>query len=253
MAQISPKTISEKILGQMEQAVATHSTYLSENGFEFRRLMRETDNLIGVDPFVGYSLRGLLHSLTGDVGHGLEALDKAARIDDGRDPGGIYFMRAQLYGKLGFYSKAIPEYIKSANIEYGSFGYRAAVGSEVGAYRFMSEQYAQAQEMRLELQETVDLNAVQEIAQIMKAIGITDEELAAYTDIAGEIVRNRRLIIKGYTKSHDGIGSEKILKIHFVVDCTPAERALMIFELAERFADLPSMPEGFHIGFEGLA
>lgn len=251
MAQSSPKTIFENLTDQVNRLLLQNSTYLSAQSFEVRRLMQEADKLSEAHAYEAFLMRSIIQVLTGDIEQGLEWVRKAGHIDSGRLPGETDFIKAQLYTKLGYFSEGLGPFKLSAQLEFGKFGYRAAVGVGVGAYRFISEQYSKAQGMRMELHSSVNFEKFQDIARLLEADGITDEDLAIYTDVAGELIRKRDLIIKEHHISIQEMGGKNVLRILFEVDCPASERADMMFELAERYAEFPEMPQAFHVGFKG--
>lgn len=251
MALISKKTILDGLLAEVNGTTKLRAGYLSPTSFEVRRLLAEADKLMQVDAFESYMMRAIVSVLTGNIQIVRTELAKAKHLE----AGGAHltdFMEAQALGKLGYFSQAQSTFKMSTSVDSGEFGFRAPVGLAVGAFSYLGECFLQAEEMKLQVQGSVDPDKVKEMVGIMLSNGLSDCDVGGFLNVAGEIIRKRCLFIKEQSTTVQNLSGVNVININFYVGCAPQEASDMLFELAEEFAELPRMPQGLHIGFRSI-
>ncbi|UUO12750.1 hypothetical protein M6D76_08750 [Alcaligenes faecalis] len=213
--------------------------------------MRDAEKLGKADAFSSLLTKGIIQLLIGDLEQGLMWVNKASQIDPGSAPGIVDFIRAQLYTKLGYFTLAHEPFKRSANLDYGAFGYRAGVGFGIGAFTFLHNSFAEADKRAMDVRTEVSREKLQHIVTVMSLNDLDDKTLSCYLDEAGIVVRSKRLFIKEHVVEIAKYDGRNELRVGLVVECAPEQRAEMMLELAERFSNFPKMPQGFHISFEG--
>lgn len=248
MSKIQAETIARELTDRLNSLHASSATYVGDDDFEFRRLLRDCDKLISADAINGYACRGLAHVLTGNVDELYKHMEKAKAIS-GEATDFCDFMLAQALAKLGYFSRAQALFIPSADPALGRFGHRSKAALGMGAVIALSEMFESADAMKLAYHSPVDREETEAMASIMREAGVTDGDLAAMMDFAGLVARNHGLRIKQQEIRLLNLDGEKFVHVEVKVDCSAREAADMVFEVAELVSESDRSLPAIHVSF----
>lgn len=236
-----PKTKNEELLDKINALVVRTPRFLPADDFELRKLIREVDQLIKVDPPNGYSHLSALWQMTGDRAQTLRHIDNAIALD----PGCRAFQenKGTSLAHLGYFSEA-QEIVR--NLAAPEFGYLSEVwelGHVVGAFQTLRKSYERAQKMNLVV--TInDTDLVQRGANVLDSVGATDVDVARVLDVFGGVLRDHRLFHAG-EGAHVGVidepGAQPFIEFTFDVDVSPIEAHKLYLEFVDRSLELPAV------------
>lgn len=254
MTATMPATNAHAIGKRVNDLLASATRYISAGGFSYRRLLAEAKKVVNVAPGIGHATLALVRHLSGDLDGVTVELDKALRA--GAHPRDVADTAVTCYVNLGMFSLAGRSYVQAADPRNGSFSGVHEVGIACGLFRTLKEYYELASRMKIELSPFLLRARCLQAANLLERTGTTDEEVTALLDIAGEIMREKRLFYMGRLPEFtvlDNDETEHCVFLTFAVGETPEVVSDMMFELASRAADrLPRIPPGFGVGFSAV-
>ena len=235
--------------------IAGATRHISASEFGYRRLLVEATKVVNVAPGLGHATVALVKHLSGDLDGVTDELNKASRA--GAHPQEVADTAMTCYVNLGMFSLAGRYYVQAADPRNGSFSDVHEVGIACGLFRTLKEYYELASRMKIDLSPFLLRTRCLQAADLLERTGTTDEEVTALLDIAGEIMREKRLFYMGRLPEFtvlDDDETEHCVFLTFAVGETPEVVSDMMFELASRAADrLPRIPPGFSVGFSASA
>ncbi|MCK9380826.1 MAG: hypothetical protein M0P95_07135 [Sulfuritalea sp.] len=220
-------------------------------------LTRETKKLVTVDPIAGHLMYARVAQLAGNIDKVRHHIDNAKALT-----GRLEAARAAVpvFGNLGLFSDALA----AARIAYHPItgcGWLCAdvvVGISNCAFRTFDDFLTQAEEMKIDLSAiTEDRKVIARAARVLEAAGVTDDAVARMIDIAGEVMRDHRLIYQGQTPDVDiddrpGLGN--CVYVTYRVRATAAEAADLYAEMVEKITDrINPIPSAFHVSLRAAA
>lgn len=209
--------------------------YLPKDDLRLRRLLAEADKLMHADPREAHSIKGMVYQLSGDFEQALSHMDIAINLGP-ENPIGIANKCSVLINS-GYFSEAQKLYVKVGSPEKGNFPMGTLLGLGTGAYREMDKFLDVARKMKLDLA-AFDAGTIGNAARLMNKHGLSDEELARFLDVAGEIMREENVVfcdmpeVFAWDASDDPALS---ITYKLPVDAYRAEQ--LDCELAERLVD----------------
>ncbi len=143
----------------------------------------------------------------------------------------------------GFFSEAAKLYREIGSPRKGGYPLAIRLGLGTGGFLAMAGFIEEARKLKLDLA-AVEAPAVENAAQLMSRYGLSDESLAAYLDIAGEIMREERVVfcdmpdVFAWDSSDDPVLS---ITYKIPVDAYRAEEldGELAGRLVERFSQIP--------------
>jgi hypothetical protein len=224
---------------------------MSPDDFEYRRLSGEIDKLVRADPYEGWVMHGTAATLVGDAVELRRAFAAASNIaGKGWDHCGAN--KAQALMSLGFFSEARQQFLEVVSAEAGNLGAFVGLGLGVGAISAVHGMLDQARKMNLQHGADIDLDTVDAAAAIMREAHMTDEQVTAMQDLAGEVLRRHRVRMDRYGVGVVDLEGLPVILYKIMVQREPAEIADMSFELAELVAGMSNIPDRLHISFSRI-
>ena len=103
---IEPATIESNIIQSINALLVGESRYLSVDDIRYRKILRECDKLIQVDPAQGYIARAMARSIVGDMQMGESDLANALKLAPGLADD-VKFVWAHFLLNMGAHSSAL--------------------------------------------------------------------------------------------------------------------------------------------------
>lgn len=248
-----PQTIQGDIIDKLNEIQLSTTTYASKDDLEYRRILRECDKLINVDPYTGYLTKGVARIIVGDEQSASEDFRTAIRISPPGSMKTAEYAWCQFLVNFGKYSEAQPLLSESAAVRLGHFGSRHSLAPIVGAIQWLNGAFEEAEGMQLEFETTEDRGGVARAAQFLSERGVSDEKLARILDLAGDVARDHLLRLGKCKYGLFDFDGELNYLVKFYVDHRdPEEAAEMTFDLCGRLAEDVSIPSDVHVTFEVL-
>ncbi|PWK38988.1 hypothetical protein [Cupriavidus plantarum] len=190
-----PLTKANEILAATNQLSQAGGAFVGTDTLEWRKLKREAEKIVHADPSVGWSVYAAVMTLAGDIEETNRAL-RAALPFAIADPSIIEdYMVSKI--ALGFFSDALELGKERSSPEYGRFTQRCSELIVAGGFRTVAAHLLRAAEIGLDVR-GLDVGHVPIAARLMAEAGLDDEDVAKHLDLAGEVLRNRRLKWSGH-------------------------------------------------------
>jgi len=180
-----------------------------------------------------------------------EAIAKARKAD--AEVAQILTTQAVCYANLGFASKALSAFRRVVDIQNMNVTVGIHTGVACGAFQRIEELANQAELAKMDLSGIKNLPKWRAAAAAMSHQGVTDDEYARVVDLAGEVIRSRKLLWQDKAPGVVANGLDCPVVLTMRVDVTPTEAAQMSLEFADKMidADLHLMP--LLVAFVGTA
>lgn len=250
---IQPQLITDRVVERIRGRILPAASYLARDDFESRLIDRECSQLLAVAPYYGHLAYGLASSMWGDETGVRYHFDRARELGT-QDFGQADFLHAQSIGNLGFFLEAFDFFSRSFYPESGYFTNRVGFVPVVGAFNTLKSRIEEAERMNIQLPDSFPAEAARKAAELLESYGTSDADVAAVLDIAGTVLRNRRLFFLGNTAGWSVVDHPSLHAVQFLyqVDQTPEQVAEMNFEFAERLAQRDGpIPESVVVSFMG--
>lgn len=192
MVSAQPLTITNKLIETIRREIGLPTDYIDPtNNFSYRRCLDECNKLIKVNPYNGLIIKARLLGWSGDVDAMRACYEQALRYDFDESGCANY-----LHGlmDLGFYSEARVGYAKLADPKRGGFNDFAMLLYMCGGYKAAYTSYQEALRLGIKIDSKFDENIVSHVNFAMDRFNLSDELLSQYLDLAGEIMRSKRVI-----------------------------------------------------------
>lgn len=248
-----PKAISSTISNKICELQEGATRFLMADRIDMVKLIKDARNLIRTDAGNAHIALGMIYQLTGDIENAVKHLKNAKKL------GASNAMTALTvaYSNLGFFSKAQEVFKDSQNPKTGEgfFLMYATVGLASGAFATLNNFINQSIDMNLDMSSiSVDKSMVERSAKVLNDADISDAQVAAIMDIAGEVMRENRLFFHGKAPEisiGDSHGTNPCVYIGYLLPVTPAEAADLYMEFTARlFSRMDSVPEAIHISLK---
>ena len=164
------------------------------------------------------------------------------------------FQLAQTFVGLGYFSNAQSIFKVAGSPELGQFTSRLQFGMICGALKQVSIFIAQAQSMRIELDEKC-VSVALAARSVYEKTTTTDDQTGSLLDLAGEVMRAHRLFPIGNSPRVAAIDHSELTTIfmELIVNAPIEEIGAMNFELAQLVAHrLPVVPQAVTVMFSGV-
>lgn len=234
MTYIKPQTIESSLRDEIVQQLGHPKEYLDvSSSLPWRRLSVECDKLIGVDPGAGLILKSRLYVLSGDI-------ENVRRCYISAEKYGLNLTDRVNYAigleRLGFYSEAQQIFRLAVDPVHGDFNAYFSPAMLCGAYRFLLDKGICAENLGIKLNECFEKKYISSLVALMEKQEISDATLASYLDLAGEILRERRLFPAYAVRVAEGFDIDNLSLVHQVVEIdqsveTVADMNMQLMEL----------------------
>lgn len=199
------KTVANDLDDDLGALIEASTYYLSEMDPEVRAISRTLDNLAKVDAAKSSSLKIRYAALLGDREMGEYWARNAERLHAEKND--ILVGLSVLYLNLGYYSECVGPMAQLTDPVGGipTQIYKYPLGN--GMFHLLAENHAKAKEMRVsnlpDLEEFISLSVA-----AMDAWNETDADYLSALDLAGEVMRRRRMFV-----SNQGFRNEVIVPV----------------------------------------
>ena len=200
-------------------------------------------------------MRSILASLEGDIDEAERWIQNAGLLNH---PGAN---QARLFtlANLGYATRGLAHVRQSMRAGMADvspmFGAALAVGAFTTIARIVDETPAASQVLAAIANPSIEV--ARRGAKALALAGCTEDELAHVLDVAGEVLRERRLLWldpqPGFIvlDGTEGDGGTPGIHVSYRVDVSPHEAAEMASEVADRLAERDLMPVALSVSFIG--
>ena len=249
MPVVAPQTKYGQIIDAVNERLRTGKPVGEHDVFWFNRLKQDAERLLKIDPADGHIALAALMQLKWDE-------DKASYhvrcAKTARPTIGTTTQEVALLSNFGRFSKASPLLEEALDPRNGFFVDNYLAALSCGAFRAASANLRKAIDMEINLPD-LPVDAVNKAINVLSAAEITDEQTAMALDVAGEILRERKLFWIGESVEvnvDDDPGHLPTVFFTFRIRETAEIAASMTYELYERlFERYPDHPSCFNLGF----
>jgi hypothetical protein len=242
MSAAQPATIAESLGNELKAWLLAATTYCGENDFQFKRWAREVEKLLRVDAMAGSVLKAQLFQCTGDVDQSMYWSNNLRKLGDGRKASRL---DSVLLSNCGHFSKA------AELVDLLNPAERVAefpVLFLIGAF----DELLEAHNAHLDA-EIPEFHHAAQIAvrcrMTLQTLHISQEHLRKVLDLAGEVLRERRMFFVGQAPvihtHEDG------LLYQLLVDVEAVDAAALTNEVIVRMVDADLDVPGLAFSFVG--
>lgn len=247
---ILAETNTNYLLKEINAFLGSARSYASTGDFWFRRLAAEAQKIMGVDPAEAHNVLANLYGVAGDYTQAIRHLDIAQKFANST---GLWANKAIILSNLGFFSEAQKAFEVAAAPQQGSFSARLELGICIGAFHKIVAFGPTALRMNLQF-DIAKFELAQRAVVLMDEFSITDANLGAMLDVAGEIMRDERIFFIGQTPGilvWDQDAQEKYLAISFRLPVCGSRASALDRELGHRlFTKITDLPFQVMLNFE---
>ena len=241
-------TKASRLIQETNQLLMNLRHFLPKDDLRLRRLMAEADKLINADPQEAQAVKGMICQLSGDFERALYHMDNALKLGPG-NPAAISNKCSVLINS-GFFTEAQKLYAKVGSPTVGNFPDAMLLGLGTGAFCEMDAFIGVARKLKLDLA-AIDVGTIEKAARLMREHALSDGALAGFIDVAGEIMREERVVFCDMPEVFAWDASdEPVLSIIYKLPVDAYRAEELDCELAERLVDrFPQIPSFFSVSF----
>lgn len=256
MQAIPQPTLAVALWQQLGAWVNGSTSHRSRDDIAHRRLFNASQRLLDADADHAFALQAILAAMTGDESQARALLDRI------RSPEVRHGTAATVLVNLGFFSESIPHYRFSIDVRVsGGALANLRQGVSNGAYASFA---AASDVARTMYPATVDSAfpaqaGARAIVQVLRDNGDTEADVAAALDIAGDMLREKRLFDYGHDDANPRIvsappdGMPPYFTLALRVAVSEADALDMTLELVDRLASSPRrIPASMNLHFASV-
>lgn len=233
----SPQTVGNEIQKRIFALLESSATFISPKSPEFVSIHDDLDKLGKVDAARRSVLLIDLYALCGDREEAEYYLRNARKIH--ADPVDVALAQLTMLVNLGYYVESVPVLRYLSNPELGQLSQLLLNPPGNGAYRLLSEMLEQGLLMKLP-NITESTENIAAVARVMDQWGDTDDDYARALEVAGTIMRERKLLHRDYIVSkaveNAPDGGSGFVKLSYSVAVDLDTAIEMTCEYADRLA-----------------
>jgi hypothetical protein len=255
MAQLEPLELVKSVQERLLALLHTIGHLGAVNPMEHRRLERDIGIVEVTRASDAHLLRSILASLDGDIDEAERWTQNAGQLNHPEANQARLFTLAN----LGFASRGLAHARQSMRAGMADvspmFGAALAVGAFTTITRIVDETPAASQMLAAIANPSIEV--ARRGAKALALAGCTEDDLARVLDVAGEVLREWRLLWldpqPGFIAldGTEGDGGAPGVHVSYRVDVSPTEAAKMESEVANRLAERDFMPIGVSVSFIG--
>jgi hypothetical protein len=254
MALSEPLTVAAALENDLNQfsAATTHTD--AHDKFVFRRLLSECDRLQKIDVVKGSTNKAYLYSTVGDFVE-TERWLKNAELNGGIDGARAERLTHLVNHGYGSLALALVDAVFKARGGETLMDIASKIAT-AGAFNKIVKAVGSATDNNEVLVMTKLHSIALAAVDVMQQLSVTDDDVAAMIDVAGEHLRTNRLLWQGsqpdYTVLDSAHGGPSLV-IAYRVDVSPKQASQMGWSLTEALIDRALDRPGVHIDFLGTA
>lgn len=187
-------TTGSKLIEETNTVLMTIGPFLSEENPRVQRWFKEAAKLVKVDPGDGYMFRAFVYQIIGDAENAIHCIDNAFNLR--RNDPTVLANKCGILLNLGRFSEAQKLYKHLGSPKLGLFPYAIRLGAHTGSFRQMAQFIAEARKLELDTSDPL-FSQIEASAQVMSTHDISDADVAAVLDVAGEIMMESRVMFIG--------------------------------------------------------
>lgn len=241
---IKPKTKNNDIQFKIDE-ISDLGMFVSSHDPRVLDINAEIASLHLVDRQAALRLQALMRHLTGDLDGALSVLDKV----DLYDPQ----LELVLYSNFNRCDRAQAIFAKYCGPRNGNFISTAYFASVNGAFHKAAEFAHEALSMQLTELESLPLEQIFMIDKILTEFGVSDAQVGAILEVAGEVLQEHRLLFVGNgpeVEAFDIPGELRAVHMTYRLAVTASEAVSIYLEFIEKlFHRDMELPKGFHVSF----
>lgn len=250
MIAAEPKTITDELLQKVSGLIGGSSCFLDPNSYDVVCALAEAKKLVKADAFGAHIIYGAIYQGLGDVEKMRYHFDNASKIGDSVL---AFEHKAVAEINLGFFSAAQNLLVRVANPELGFFTRAYRLGVCCGAFQLLRTYTERAISMRIDIS-GISTSDNLRAAKVLDSAGVSDEDVAAMLDLAGEVFRENALFPMGEPEleiDDQGLESSHCVYLCFDLDLSPVDTARLFDRFADKVARRMSViPDAFHLSFK---
>lgn len=226
---------THEILKDLETAYSSSPFYI-ERDLQYAQFSRKARDVYNVSPGEGIVLRACLDALLGDV-QAIEA-DYDSLLATKHDKTDLFNL-AVAFSTVGCFSKAQSILRPIVTAKSGELSSGRDRAYSLGLFHHIASQYAEAQDMNLDLSHGLESEAAKLAAIVLERAGISDDDVSKQLDAAGLVMqRNRRLL--GATSFNSVFAPDELeaVVMQILVEAPPSTLFDLNVELAETVIEL---------------
>ena len=233
-------TIAKDLHEEIFALATSTGAFLEPESFDIRRLLREADNLQGVNAVEGSVAKANIYALTGHI----DLVDRwlsNARANGGNGTCLLASYCARF--NLGFFSEAHELYPAALRTVAGSIAHPGLGGVNCAAFSAVIEAYAEVERLKMSELETEAFAMAAEIAKeanaLLKRLGATEADVTAILDVAGEVLREAKVFFVGNLSQVTVVDrpQDAGLLVELTVPCDAVTANVMTERVLERIVD----------------
>jgi len=252
MTQAQPQTIANQLMTRLDAFGRPEKYQDLQNNFVLRSILNECDKLIKVDPVKGRILKARVFTFCGDESRVRECFSEARHYSLSVSDKVNY---ALCLSDLGYFSEAQKYFLEAIDPQFGSFNSFFTAALSTGAYIALCEMKNRASSMNIPISEEYQEAVISYIGQFMRNQNITDLMLASYLDLAGEVLRDRKMLASDVLSHAEVFDMDDLQLVHqkLFIEQNPELVADMNMQLMEVVVER-NMPnsDSIMVSFEPL-
>ena len=242
-------TIKNDIFRELDDLTKSMSNFMNESDFRFLQLLKNLDKLAKVDAVSASEGRALLYAVAGNIqkmDYWLNNMDKLGSKSQS--------FHSEFRGcvNLGLFSRAARIFPEIISIEQQNIKNLLNLGLTCASFGTMLSRAEAASRANLELpdmaRQTLD-TAMQSKAALDK-LGISEQDVQAVLDIAGEILREKKLFWQNLVHisiidSEEGVGLLYQLEVCVDIPTASSMTDDVLMRMVDRDLDKPGIAFSF--------
>ncbi len=235
-------TIATAVGRSIDGWVRSATRYVDGDAFQLRALDHDLDKLFKADAYAASLLRGTLHQLLGDADNALYWVHNARRLrgdpaSELRSDG----VEAMILSNLGYFSRAsslLAKEGKDADRCHPVLLYLCGAWNELARLPVTVD---------LSHDEVAMMQTVRRRSSLCQQIGVSQAQIQAVLDVAGEVLRERRMFFLGDRPLVRDCDDAVLYQLH--VPAHAVEAAAMTASVIERLVQRDLDVAGFAFSF----
>jgi hypothetical protein len=235
MTAAKPQTIAAELSGRINDLVLAGGFYRSADEFAIRALFKDAEALARADAVAASRIKATIHLLCGNWADVQHWCNNARQLGDHARADLTEFIAA---ANLGYFLHAAALYPVAVALERNTLGSHLSAGLICGTLIALIERAEIADRAKLELSDKVrtEVMLAKDACQVLERLGLPEQDLIAILEVAGEVMRERRVFWSNLLPSVIVVNTEDDVGLlyQFVLPVEPEEAAQLSDTVIER-------------------